>query len=304
MNNNRVEYLKHDGVMISEVNSVVSKAPNGIFIDATYGYGSHYNFLSDNNKHLNFIAIDRDIDAVKNSTDEVLNINFSNITDVLTYKNINSISGVFYDFGVSSHQIEHPKRGFSYITSGPLDMRMNQKDKLTASDVLNQYEKKEIADILFKYSGEKNSHKIAKEILKSRPLHTTQDFVNVLKTVLGKQKPKYINQTLKRCFQAIRIYINNELEEIYTSINKIKDFIKPEGIIVCLTYHSLEDKLIKDIFLEMTKSCICDSRSPICNCELVQEFKYGKKKKIYPSEIEMKTNKKSTSATLRYVVKL
>ena len=304
MNNNRVGYLKHDGVMISEVNEIVSNSPAGIFIDATYGYGSHFNFLNQMNSHLEFIAVDRDLEAVKNSSDEVLNIKFSNITDVLSIKNILDISGVFYDFGISSHQIDNPDRGFSYLNPGPLDMRMNQDDKITADEVLNQFEEEDIANILYKYSGEKNSRKIAKAISNSRPLKSTEDFSKVLKDVLGKQNPKYINQTIKRCFQAIRIYVNNELEEITLSINKIKNFIKPGGVIVCLTYHSLEDKIVKDIFNDLTVTCVCDPRIPICNCDTIQKFKFGKNKKLFPSDVEINKNSRSASATLRYVVKI
>ena len=304
MNNNRVGYLKHDGVMISEVNSIVSNTPAGIFVDATYGYGSHFNYLKQNNNHLEFIGIDRDIEAVHNSSDEISHINFSKITDLLSSNNILNISGVFYDFGVSSHQIDNSDRGFSYLNSGPLDMRMNQDDKITADEVLNQFEVEDIANILYKYSGEKNSRKIAKAISSSRPLKSTEDFSKVLKNVLGKQNPKYINQTIKRCFQAIRIYINNELEEITLSISKIKNFIKPGGVIVCLTYHSLEDKIVKDIFNELTVRCVCNPRIPICNCDNIQEFRFGNNKKLYPSDDEIKNNSRSTSATLRYVVKI
>jgi len=304
MNNNRVGYLKHDGVMISEVNEIVSNSPAGIFVDATYGYGSHFNYLKQKNNHLEFIGIDRDLEAVKNTSDEVLNIKFSNITDVLSIKNILNISGVFYDFGISSHQIDNPDRGFSYLNPGPLDMRMNQDDKITADEVLNQFEEEDIANILYKYSGEKNSRKIAKAISNSRPLKSTEDFSKVLKDVLGKQNPKYINQTIKRCFQAIRIYVNNELEEIALSINKIQNFIKPGGVIVCLTYHSLEDKIVKDIFNDLTVTCVCDPRIPICNCDTTQNFKFGKNKKLFPSDVEINKNSRSASATLRYVVKI
>ena len=304
MNNNRVGYLKHDGVMISEVNSIVSNTPAGIFVDATYGYGSHFNYLKQNNNHLEFIGIDRDIEAVHNSSDEISHINFSKITDLLSSKNILNISGVFYDFGVSSHQIDNSDRGFSYLNSGPLDMRMNQDDKITADEVLNQFEEEDIANILYKYSGEKNSRKIAKAIYNSRPLKSTEELSKVLKNVLGKQNPKYINQTIKRCFQAIRIYINNELEEITLSISKIKNFIKPGGVIVCLTYHSLEDKIVKDIFNALTVRCVCNPRIPICNCDNIQEFRFGNNKKLYPSDDEIKNNSRSTSATLRYVVKI
>ena len=304
MNNNRVGYLKHDGVMISEVNSIVSNTPAGIFVDATYGYGSHFNYLKQNNNHLEFIGIDRDIEAVHNSSDQISHINFSKITDLLSSKNILNISGVFYDFGVSSHQIDNSDRGFSYLNSGPLDMRMNQDDKITADEVLNQFEEEDIANILYKYSGEKNSRKIAKAIYNSRPLKSTEELSKVLKNVLGKQNPKYINQTIKRCFQAIRIFVNNELEEITLSISKIKNFIKPGGVIVCLTYHSLEDKIVKDIFNELTVRCVCNPRIPICNCDNIQEFRFGNNKKLYPSDDEIKNNSRSTSATLRYVVKI
>ena len=304
MNNNRVGYLKHDGVMISEVNSIVSNTPAGIFVDATYGYGSHFNYLKQNNNHLEFIGIDRDIEAVHNSSDEISHINFSKITDLLSSNNILNISGVFYDFGVSSHQIDNSDRGFSYLNSGPLDMRMNQDDKITADEVLNQFEVEDIANILYKYSGEKNSRKIAKAIYNSRPLKSTEELSKVLKNVLGKQNPKYINQTIKRCFQAIRIYINNELEEITLSISKIKNFIKPGGVIVCLTYHSLEDKIVKDIFNDLTVRCVCNPRIPICNCDNIQEFRFGNNKKLYPSDDEIKNNSRSSSATLRYVVKI
>jgi len=303
MNNNRVGYLKHDGVMISEVNEIVSKLPAGIFIDATYGSGSHFNYFMQNNSHLEFLGIDRDSDAVQNSSDQIFNINFSNITKLFSKKNISDISGVFYDFGVSSHQIDNPNRGFSYLKSGPLDMRMNQDDKISAYEVLNQFDEEDIANILYKNSGEKNSRKIAKSILNSRPINSTGDFTEVLKNSLGKQNPKYINQTVKRCFQAIRIYVNNELEEIDNSIRQVKNFIKPGGSIITLTYHSLEDKIIKNIFKELTSSCVCNPKIPICNCDTVQDFKYGKNKKLFPSANEIKQNSRSSSAILRYVVK-
>ena len=261
-------------------------------------------YLKQKNSHLKFIGIDRDLEAVKNSSDEVLNIKFSNITDILSIKNILDISGVLYDFGISSHQIDNPDRGFSYLNPGPLDMRMNQDDKITADEVLNQFAEEDIANILYKYSGEKNSRKIAKAIANSRPLKTTEDFSKVLKYVLGKQNPKYINQTIKRCFQAIRIYVNNELEEITLSINKIKNFIKPGGVIVCLTYHSLEDKIVKDIFNDLIVTCVCNPRIPICNCDTIQKFKFGKNKKLFPSDDEINKNSRSASATLRYVVKI
>jgi 16S rRNA (cytosine1402-N4)-methyltransferase len=128
--------------------------------------------------------------------------------------------------------------------------------------------------------------------------------VNVIKNSMGKQNPKYISQTIKRCFQSFRIYVNDELNEIQKSLNSIKNLVKTNGVIICLTYHSLEDKIVKQIFSELTTSCYCDVSIPVCTCEIEQLYAYGKKKKIYPSDKEISKNPRSSSATLRYVVKL
>ena len=183
-------------------------------------------------------------------------------------------------------------------------MRMNQNDDTNAYDVVNSFEEYKIADILFQNSGEKNSRRIAKDIVSSRPIESTQELVNVIKSSIGKQNPKYISQTIKRCFQSFRIYVNDELNEIQESLNQIKNFVKSNGVIVCLTYHSLEDKIVKRIFNELTTSCYCDVSIPVCTCKNEQLYVYGKKKKIYPSDIEISKNPRASSATLRYVIKL
>ena len=304
MNENRAGYLEHEGVMLTEVNSVISSTPGGIFVDATYGYGSHFRNIKDNFSELNLLAFDRDIDVLNNSNSQIIHLNFSQIPEYLIQNNIESISGILYDFGVSSHQLDNHKRGFSYSNDGPLDMRMNQNDKIDAFEVVNKFDEIEIADILFKNSGEKNSRRIAKDIVSSRPIESTQELVNVIKNSIGKQNPKYISQTIKRCFQSFRIYINDELNEIQNSLNSIKNFVKTNGVIICLTYHSLEDKIVKKIFSELTTSCYCDVSIPVCTCENEQLYAYGKKKKIYPSDKEKSKNPRSSSATLRYVVKL
>ena len=267
MNENRAGYLEHEGVMLTEVNSVISNTPSGIFIDATYGYGSHFRNIKNKFSKLDLLAFDRDVDVLNNSNSEIVHLNFSQISDYLVENNINSISGILYDFGVSSHQLDNHMRGFSYSNDGPLDMRMNQNDGINAFEVINKFDEIEIADILFQNSGEKNSRRIAKDIVSSRPLESTQELVNVIKNSIGKQNPKYISQTIKRCFQSFRIYVNDELNEIQQSLNSIKSFVKADGVIICLTYHSLEDKIVKKIFSELTTSCYCDVSIPVCTCE-------------------------------------
>ena len=304
MNENRVGYLEHEGVMITEVNSVISSTPPGIFVDATYGYGSHFRNIEQNFPDLDLLAFDRDIEVLNNSYSNIINLKFSQISNYFIDNNIDSISGILYDFGVSSHQLDNHLRGFSYSNDGPLDMRMNQNDDTNAYDVVNSFDEYKIADILFQNSGEKNSRRIAKDIVSSRPIESTQELVNVIKSSIGKQNPKYISQTIKRCFQSFRIYVNDELNEIQESLNQIKNFIKPNGVIICLTYHSLEDKIVKKFFNELTTSCYCDVSIPVCTCKNEQLYVYGKKKKIYPSDIEISKNPRASSATLRYVIKL
>ena len=304
MNENRVGYLEHEGVMLAEVNSVISSSPSGIFIDATYGYGSHFRSIENNFSELDLLAFDRDIDVLNESNSQIIQLNFSQISEYLIQNNIDSISGILYDFGVSSHQLDNHSRGFSYSNDGPLDMRMNQNDEINAFEVVNKFDENEIADILFQNSGEKKSRRIAKDIVSSRPIESTQELVNVIKNSIGKQNPKYISQTIKRCFQSFRIHVNDEFNEIQQSLNNIKNFVKANGVIICITYHSLEDKIVKKIFTELTTSCYCDVSIPICTCENEQLYTYGEKKKIYPSDVEISKNSRASSATLRYVIKL
>ena len=302
MNKNRVGYLEHEGVMLTEINSVISTSPPGIFVDATYGYGSHFRNIKEKYPKFNLLGFDRDIDIL--NTSSIVNLNFSQISEYLNENKIKEISGILYDFGVSSHQLDNYSRGFSYSHNGPLDMRMNQNDEIKAHDVVNTFDEKLIASIIFHNSGEKNSRRIAKDIVNSRPIESTQDLVSVIKNSIGKQNPKYIRQTIKRCFQSFRIYVNNELNEIQLSLNSINKFVKSNGVIVCLTYHSLEDKIVKNIFNELTTSCICEISLPVCTCKNEQQYCYGKKKKIYPSDEEILKNPRASSATLRYVTKL
>jgi len=237
MNENRVGYLEHEGVMLAEVNSVISSSPSGLFIDATYGYGSHFRSIENNFSELDLLAFDRDVDVLNESNSQIIQLNFSQISEYLIQNNIDSISGILYDFGVSSHQLDNHSRGFSYSNNGPLDMRMNQNDEINAFEVVNKFDENEIADILFQNSGEKKSRRIAKDIVSSRPIESTQELVNVIKNSIGKQNPKYISQTIKRCFQSFRIHVNDEFNEIQQSLNNIKNFVKANGVIICITYH-------------------------------------------------------------------
>ena len=305
MNTNRAEYLPHKGVMMEEISSIVKDVPRGTFVDSTYGYGSHFNLISDFD-HLNFIGFDRDLEAVNNSKSEhnIFHLNFSEINNFLLTNNYLPISGIFYDFGLSSHQIDSEHRGFSFQKNTNLDMRMNTEQKLTAEIVVNNYSEKELIDVLKNYSEDKYYKKIAKKIIYSRPILTTKELTNVIEDTLPKQNPIFTNKTIRRIFQALRIEVNNELNEINDSLNSIKDSINKKGVIVCISYQSLEDKIVKKFFDEITTYCICEPRIPICKCDIEQQFTYPKKKKYTPSDKEKENNPRSKSAIMRYVVKL
>jgi len=306
MNTNRAEYLTHDGVMTSEVSDILINAPKGVFIDATYGYGSHFKYFSDTHQHLNFIGFDRDEDAVNNSekNHKVIYKNFSEINSYFEENNINSISGIFYDFGVSSHQIDSLHRGFSFQNNSNLDMRMDRSQKLSAQDVINKYEINDLINIFFSFGEEQHAKKIASSIIENRPINTTNELVNVIKTAIPRQNPKYTKNSIRRIFQAIRIEVNNELNEISTSLDNIKSFIKQGGIMIFLTYHSIEDKIIKKFIANEVKGCLCDPKFAVCTCKNIAEFKLGKFKKRKPSSFEIKSNPRSKSAVLRYMVRI
>ena len=306
MNTNRAEYLTHDGVMTSEVSDLLVTIPNGVFVDATYGYGSHFKYFSDIHNHLHFIGFDRDNEAIINadSTHEVIHTNFSEINSYLELNNINLISGVFYDFGVSSHQLDSLHRGFSFQNNSNLDMRMDRSQKLSAQDVINNYEVNDLINIFFSFGEEQHAKKIAASIIKNRPINTSDELVNAIKSATPRQNPKYTKSSIRRIFQSIRIEVNNEINEIVTSLNNIKNFIKKDGIMIFLTYHSIEDKIIKNFIDNEVQGCLCDPKFAICTCKNIAYFKLGEFKKRKPSTFEIKSNPRSKSAVLRYMVKI
>ena len=305
MNTNRAEYLPHNGVMIEELTSIVETLPKGVFIDATYGYGSHFQTLK-KYQNLNLIGFDRDTEAIaaKKNDDKVIKLNFSEIPNYLNKIKSSSISGIFYDFGLSSHQIDSSERGFSFQQDAELDMRMDKENYLTAKDVINDYSLEELLNVFNNYSEEKYSFQIAKKIIELRPVNTTIELVNLIRDAIPRQNPIFINKTIRRIFQGIRIEVNDELLEIKKSLDGIKSHLSTNGAIVCISYHSLEDKIVKAFMQNLTIKCICDPKAPICNCNTEQEFGYFKKKKYTPSQEEITFNQRAKSAIMRCVIKL
>ena len=297
--------MPHIGVMKEEISSILDDVPPGIFIDSTYGYGSHFDTIIKHSQ-LTAIGFDRDLEAVDNSdpSHEVINLNFSMISDYVNNNSLSPISGILYDLGVSSHQIDTPNRGFSFSIDSNLDMRMNQKDELTAEKVLNTFSYENLHSIFSEYGEERYSKSIAKKIIENRPINKTSELSNIIRNSVPKQNPIFIEKSIRRIFQALRIYINDELNELKDSLLKVKDLIQKNGVIICISYHSLEDRIIKNFMKDLTLGCICDPSIAICVCNNIQNFEYPKRKKYYPNIEEISSNSRANSATLRYVRKI
>ena len=297
--------MPHIGVMKEEISSILDDVPPGIFIDSTYGYGSHFDTIMKHSQ-LTAIGFDRDLEAVDNSdpSHEVINLNFSMISDYVNNNSLSPISGILYDLGVSSHQIDTPNRGFSFSIDSNLDMRMNQKDELTAEKVLNTFSYENLYSIFNEFGEERYSKSIAKKIIENRPINKTIELSNIIRNSVPKQNPIFIEKSIRRIFQALRIYINDELNELKDSLLKVKDLIQKNGVIICISYHSLEDRIIKNFMKDLTLGCICDPSIAICVCNNIQNFEYPKRKKYYPNKDEINSNSRANSATLRYVRKI
>ena len=297
--------MPHIGVMKEEISSILDDVPPGIFIDSTYGYGSHFDTIMKHSQ-LTAIGFDRDLEAVDNSdpSHEVVNLNFSMISDYVNNNSLSPISGILYDLGVSSHQIDTPNRGFSFSIDSNLDMRMNQKDELTAEKVLNTFSYENLYSIFSEFGEERYSKSIAKKIIENRPINKTIELSNIIRNSVPKQNPIFIEKSIRRIFQALRIYINDELNELKDSLLKVKDLIQKNGVIICISYHSLEDRIIKNFMKDLTLGCICDPSIAICVCNNIQNFEYPKRKKYYPNKDEINSNSRANSATLRYVRKI
>ena len=281
---------------------------NGIYFDGTLGFGGHssgiLNSLSPDGL---LVSTDVDQDAFsfsqkKFSEDKrikLYNMNFSQIDIIAKIESIQFFTGIFADLGVSSFQLDTAESGFSYRRNAQLDLRMDKSKVINAADVVNSYSEEDLANIIFQYGEEKNSRKIAKvicELRREKKIQTTIDLSNIITEITPQ---RYHTKTLSRVFQALRIYVNDELNTLKLFLKKSIDLLKPEGRIVILSYHSLEDRIVKEAFKYETLDCICPPGSPICNCEKVPRLKIITKKPVVPDNKEIEDNFRSRSAKLR-----
>jgi 16S rRNA (cytosine1402-N4)-methyltransferase len=281
---------------------------NGIYFDGTLGFGGHSSGIL-NRLGPDGLLISTDVDQnafsfskKKFSEDKrikIYNLNFSQIDIMAKIESIQFFNGIFLDLGVSSFQLDNAESGFSYRNNAQLDLRMDKSRVINAADVVNSYSEEDLANIIFQYGEEKNSRKIAKvicEIRREKKIQTTLDLSNIITEITPQ---RYHTKTLSRVFQALRIYVNDELNTLKLFLKKSIELLKPEGRMVILSYHSLEDRIVKEAFKYETLDCICPPGSPICNCDKVPRLKIITKKPVVPDNKEIENNFRSRSAKLR-----
>ena len=306
----------HVSVLLDECIKGLNIKEDGIYVDGTLGGAGHSkeicNYLSSQGR---LIGIDQDIDAINASRKRLGNVkcqvnliesNFSHIKDQLQGLDIGEVDGVLLDLGVSSHQLDEVSRGFSYMHNAPLDMRMDQGADLTAYEVVNNYREEELDQIIKNYGEDNWSKRIAEFICryrKDKPIETTYELVEVIKKAVPKGARRDGPHPAKRTFQAIRIEVNNELNIIKNTIFDIVDLLKPGGRLCIITFHSLEDRIVKQAYRGLENPCTCPREFPVCVCNRKSKVKVITRKPISPTDKEVENNPRSRSAKLRVLEK-
>ncbi len=300
--------MRHEPVLLKESIDFLVTNANGIYFDGTAGFGGHsLEILRSLDTNGRLIATDKDQTAFDYSREKfenekrfsIYHTGFTNIDSISRIEFIDQFDGIFADLGVSSFQLDNIEAGFTFREDAVLDLRMNKAEGISASDLLNKFSQEEIAKILFEYGEEKNSRLIAKKIIEFR-LNEKFSRTAQLKKIIEQVTPvRFLNKSLSRVFQALRIYVNNELEELKIFLDKSVTLLKPGGRIVIISYHSLEDRIVKEKIKYESLSCVCPPGIPICVCGKVKRLKLVTHKAVVPNEIEIERNRRARSAKLR-----
>lgn len=307
--------FKHKPVMLEECIKGLNIKPDGIYVDGTLGGAGHskeiVKKLSAKGK---LIGIDRDeeaLQAAKENLKEFDNVtyvhdNHDNIKEILQNLNIEKVDGILLDLGVSSYQLDERNRGFSYLGENELDMRMDKTQKLTAKKVVNEYEEESLANLIYEYGEERFSKQIARNICIERnraPIETTKQLVEIIENSIPKSKQKD-GHPAKRTFQAIRIEVNNEIKPLYDTVKNCIDCLNSKGRLCIITFHSLEDRAVKNAYIDAKGKCTCPSDLPYCVCGAKTLGNIITRKPIVASKEEQEENSRSKSAKLRIFEKI
>ena len=307
----------HVPIMVSEVLALLEPARGGIFVDGTLGGGGHAEaVLSAMPETGRLFGIDRDDEALKAAGARLSRFgdrftaikgNFFDMKSLLKDYGVEKVDGILLDLGVSSHQLDAAERGFSYKAEAPLDMRMDRSAPLTARTVVNTWSESELKRIFYEYGEEKFSAKIAARIVerrKEQPIETTTELAELIKGAIPAKFRNEPQHPARRCFQAIRIAVNGELDGLHDAIQAAHDLLNPGGRLAILTFHSLEDRIVKNAFRTFENPCTCPKSAPVCICGKKPTAKVLTRHPLVASEQEQKENSRATSAKLRAIVRM
>lgn len=303
--------FSHIPVMLEEAVGGLDIKPDGVYVDCTAGGGGHSRAIAEKLNSLGrLVALDRDPEAVSACSERlsgfknarVIHSNYSDLRDVLDTLGIDSVDGVLMDLGVSSHQLDDRERGFSYHSDSPLDMRMSMTG-VSASDVVNNFSERQLADIIFRYGDEKFSRQIARNIVRHReemPITTTSQLADIVRESIP-QRARREKNPCRKTFQAIRIEVNGETEHLKKGLSEAFSSLRPHGRLAVITFHSLEDRLVKQQFAQWCRGCTCPPDFPQCVCGKKPLGTLVSGKPLVPSQREVEKNTRSRSAKLRII---
>ncbi|MBQ2980971.1 MAG: 16S rRNA (cytosine(1402)-N(4))-methyltransferase RsmH [Lachnospiraceae bacterium] len=306
--------FKHKSVLLEETIESLAIKPDGIYVDGTLGGAGHgYEVCKRLSSKGRFIGIDQDTDAIKAATDklsvfkdkvqiDIVKSNYHEISDVLISLGVEKVDGILLDIGVSSYQLDNAERGFTYKVDAPLDMRMDKSNPMTAKDIVNGYSEMELFRVIRDYGEDKFAKNIAKHIVKAREkkeIETTGELIEAIRAAIPAKIQAAGGHPAKKTFQAIRIELNKELEVLEDSIDRMIDLLNDGGRLSIITFHSLEDRIVKNKFRDNENPCTCPKNFPVCVCGKKSKGKNVTRKPIVPSEEEIGANKRSKSSKLR-----
>ena len=309
--------FSHRSVLLDECIEALNIKPDGVYVDGTAGGGGHsLEIVKRLDKGGRLIAVDRDDAAIAAATERLkeysdrvtfVRNNFSSISDVCAMLEIDKIDGVLLDLGVPSYQLDTPERGFTHNTDAPLDMRMDRRNDLDAYTVVNTYSAEQLKKLIYNYGEERFAPKIASAIVARRekaPIETTGELVDIIKSAIPAAAREVGHHPAKRTFQAIRIEVNGELDAIEPTIRSATELLNPGGRIAIITFHSLEDRIVKQTYIDLASGCNCPKSLPICVCGRKPSVNVLTRKPILPSNLEVEENPRSRSAKLRVAEKI
>lgn len=306
----------HVPIMLPEVMELLKPERGGLFVDGTLGGGGHSEGILSRMGNGRLYGIDRDGNAIAAASARLapfgdkfkaIRGNFFDMKTLLNLEGVSGVDGILLDLGVSSHQLDTPERGFSYHEDAPLDMRMDDRAALSAYDVVNSYSVEELAGIIKDYGEERFAFRVANAIVRERdkqPINSTVQLAEIIKSAIPAANRREGPHPARRTFQAIRIEVNGELAELGQAIENAHDLLNPGGVLAVITFHSLEDRIVKQAFKKFENPCTCDPRAPMCTCGKVPTAKILTKKPLAPGDEELEINPRSRSSKLRGIQKL